>query len=387
MPNATGGFDVAVADCKDYDLERVKSALVHAVDAVGGLDFVRPGMRVAVKANLMMPKKPEQAATTHPAVAVALCELLIERGASVVLGDSPGGLFTAAFLTPIYAATGMRAIEKTGAQLNFDFGETEVTNPAARVCRSFLATNYLLEADAVVSLAKIKTHGLMAYTGACKNLFGAVPAMRKAESHYRYPTHEQFSGMLVDICEYIRPALSIGDMVEAMEGNGPSAGVPRHVGALFAAKNPHALDLAAAHVMNLSLIDVPTLSEAHARGLIPDSHEKLNISGDLEAYFTPDFKHARHKQVREWGTDNPLLTAVFRKSFESRPDVTKADCVRCGECERICPAHAIAMGDQMAEIDREACIRCFCCQEFCPKGAIRVRRPFVARAFEGFRKR
>ena len=65
-------MDLSIATCESYESEAVEGALRHALDALGGLDWVRPGMRIAVKANLVSFLKPEAAATTHPAVLCAL---------------------------------------------------------------------------------------------------------------------------------------------------------------------------------------------------------------------------------------------------------------------------------------------------------------------------
>ena len=86
--------------------------------SIGGLAFVRPGMRVAVKLNLVAAMKPETAATVHPALVCALTRLLREKGAEVVLGDSPGGLFNAPALRRVYEVCGIRAAEACGAELN-----------------------------------------------------------------------------------------------------------------------------------------------------------------------------------------------------------------------------------------------------------------------------
>ena len=87
-------YDVSVAPCGGYDEEEVLCALRSALDGIGGLDFVRPGMRIAVKLNLVTAMKPDAAATVHPAVVCALVRLLREKGALVVVGDSPGGVYT-----------------------------------------------------------------------------------------------------------------------------------------------------------------------------------------------------------------------------------------------------------------------------------------------------
>ena len=79
-------YDVALAACKSYEDAEVSAALETAVTAAGGLDWVTPGMRVALKLNLVSAMKPEEAATVHPAVVCALVRMLQARGAHVVLG-------------------------------------------------------------------------------------------------------------------------------------------------------------------------------------------------------------------------------------------------------------------------------------------------------------
>ena len=86
--------DVSIVSCPSYEPEACRRALVEALEPVGGLDFVKPGMRVGVKANLVSFMKPEAGATTHPVLLAELTKLLRERGAaSVVIGDSPGGRY------------------------------------------------------------------------------------------------------------------------------------------------------------------------------------------------------------------------------------------------------------------------------------------------------
>lgn len=370
---------VSIVRCETYEPDAVKAALSAALAPIGGLDWVTPGMKIAIKANLMMRVKPERAATVHPQVATALCQLLIERGAQVVLGDSPGGPFTLSYLSAVYGGTGMRQILETGATLNEDFSIVEVSDPSAVRAKEFQVTNYLLEADAVIDLCKIKTHGLMAYTGACKNLFGAVPGMRKSEYHYRYNTHEMFADMLVDVCEWVKPRLSIGDAIMTMEGNGPSGGTPRLMGAILASCNPHAMDVAGAHLMNLGVEDVPTLKTAHARGLVAGNVSALTVYGDLESFVIPDFQLTPQHDVRLWGSKNTAIAKVLSDMFASRPKVEIARCTGCGECKKVCPASAITLEQRHAEIDKKKCIACFCCQEFCPQGVITVHRPLIAR--------
>ena len=219
-------YDVSLVPCGDYDEGRVEAALREALEPIGGLDFVRPGMTVGVKVNLVTAMKPEAAATVHPSVVCALVRLLRERGASVVLGDSPGGPFAAPYLKVVYDVCGMRKAEALGARLNDDFSTAEVRFPEAAKAGTFPYTAWLGKVDAIIDLCKLKTHAMMGLTCAIKNFFGSIPGTQKPEFHYRYPRAADFADVLVDLYEYSKPRLCICDAVIGMEGNGPTQGTP-----------------------------------------------------------------------------------------------------------------------------------------------------------------
>lgn len=369
--------DVSVAPCASYDSQAVAKALAEALAPLGGLDWVRPGMRVAIKANLVMAKKPGQAATTHPALVAALCRMLADRGAQVVVGDSPGGPYTKLLVEQVYEATGMAAA--AGPMLNRDFSQATARFPGARVAKEFPFTAYLSGADAIINLCKLKTHGLMGMSCAVKNLFGVIPGTRKPEFHYLYPDAMAFAHMLVDLAEYCKPCLTIVDAVVGMEGNGPTAGTPRPIGALLAARSPHLADLAAAKLIGLDARQVLTLRAAGERGLIPEGPEALHIAGDLDSFIQPGFKTPPLHSVDFKHSKPTLAYLMLVAAFRPRPVVQAEACVGCGACAGVCPAHAIRLTGQRPAIVRKQCIHCFCCQEFCPQGAIRLQRPWAAR--------
>ena len=267
--------DVVIAPCTDYSDETTRAALEQVLAPLGGPDWVSTGMKVVIKVNLVTAAKPEEAATTHPGLLCSLVRMLAERGADVVVGDSPGGLYTAAYVGRIYAATGMKAVEQAGGRLNQNFEEREAKFPEGKVCRQFRYTAYLDDADAVIDFCKLKTHGMMAMTCGAKNMFGAIPGTVKPESHFRYPDPRDFARMIVDLDEYFKPRLTIVDAVDCMEGNGPTGGVPRHMGAVLAGESPHKIDLVCAGLIGLRREEVPTLEAALERGLIPASAEEL----------------------------------------------------------------------------------------------------------------
>ena len=372
---------VSVVRCPDYEADTVKNAMDRLLD--GALDFVRPGMKIAVKVNLVSAMKPERGATTHPALVADLCRRIAERGATAVVGDSPGGPFTSIYLKGVYSSTGMTQAEAAGGKLNSNFGTVRCDSfPEAAVLKDFTYSAWLAEADAVINFAKLKTHGMMSLSAAVKNLFGAIPGMMKPEYHFRFPNSRDFANMLIDIDEFIKPSLSIVDGVIGMEGNGPTQGEARQIGIIAASTSPYDLDSVCADVVGLGPDRVPTIQLALERGLGKPLGE-IEIVGDPYPKFT-DFKNIERPNEIEFftgllGLKGKLLNRIAKGALSTRPKLKGRECVGCKKCEGICPAHAIEMKGGRPKIDRNRCIRCFCCQEFCPKGALKAHRPLIAR--------
>lgn len=376
--------DVSIVKCESYDHGAVREALEAAIGAIGGLDFVKAGMKVAIKTNLVSAMPPDAAATTHPVMLSELVKMLIERGAEVVVGDSPGGLYTASYVNHIYKVTGMKEVEAVGAKLNDDFSQIDATYPEGKVLHQFTYTAYLEKADAVIDFCKLKTHGMMGMSAAAKNMFGTIPGIMKPEYHYRFPNHADFARMIVDLDSFFKIRLCICDAVVGMEGNGPTMGTPRKIGAVLASQSPHKLDLLAASLIGLTKADVPTLEAAYERGLIPETAAELSVDGDPQAFFISDYQNIPARGSIEFQKDSQKFfgrTVQFLTgaALRSKPVVKKSECIGCALCAKICPAKAITMKERKPVIDRQKCIRCFCCQEFCREGAMKVKRTLIAR--------
>ncbi len=376
---------VSITKCEDYSPQACSNALDAVLMPLGGLGWVKPGMKIVIKANLVSAMKPDEAATTHPQLLAELTKKLIVKGASVIIGDSPGGMYNAAFLNRVYGATGMHLAEEAGATLNRDFGQLEADFPQAHVAKHFTYTSYLADADAIISFCKLKSHGMMCLSAATKNLFGAIPGTMKPEYHFRYPDPMDFSGMLIDLNDYFKPRLYIVDAVLTMEGNGPTAGTPRYMGTLLAGENCHAIDMLCTKLIGLDPQSVPTLQAAVNYGLVPPSPEEIEVAGDPAPFILPDFQRIEGKRSLQFesilpGKMGKLFGKIAATALKTEPRLHKPECVGCGLCKNICPAKAIVITDKKkAKIDKTKCIRCFCCQEFCPKGAMKVHRTFIAK--------
>lgn len=380
-------YDVAVCGCDDYSYDNCASAVRAAFDAVGGGEFIYPGCRVVIKANLVSALKPEKAATTHPALLCALSDLLYEKGASVVIGDSPGGVYSQPFMSRVYSATRMTDTEVHHASLNHDFGVTEAIYEKGVTAKRFKYTSYLDNADVMINFCKLKTHGMMGMSAGVKNMFGVIPGTMKPEYHYKYPDPDDFVSMLIDLNEYFHPALTFCDAVECMEGNGPTAGKPRHMGAVIASRSQYKLDAVCAKLIGMDPLTVRTVTGSIKRGLLDGDLSSICVFGDISEFAVTDFDTSVVSKNSLFDSSNmnfggKIKGKIIKFFVSSKPAPHKAECIGCKKCFEICPAKAISMKNNKPQIDRGKCIKCFCCQEFCPVGAMKVKRTFVARLLQ-----
>lgn len=367
---------VSVISCDSYDVEKLSEIIeLQFCEFEAEKPIIKKGGTVVIKPNLIMSRRPEEATTTHPEFVAAIIRAVKRRGGTAIIAESPGGTYTKAALKAIYARTGMTDIaRREGAQLNFDIGYEQVPSNAGHMVSSFNIINPVLHADAVISAAKLKTHGQMTYSGAVKNLFGSVPGLMKPEFHYRFPEKAAFGSMIVDLCETIKPAISFIDGIVGMEGNGPTGGSPKELGLVLAAVNPHALDLVACSLIGFAADKIPTLADAVKRGLCPSDLSQIEVTGGGTQVKQVKFK-APDSISLDFAENLPsFLRKPIGKLFTPRPVIVKRDCVGCGKCVESCPQHTIEIKNGKAEIDYSKCIRCYCCHEMCPKRTIRIKR-------------
>ena len=376
---------VVLKYCPDYTMD-VEQHLREGLAELGGMSaFVKPGQKVLLKVNLLMKKRPEEAVTTHPSVVEAVIHLVQEAGGIPIIGDSPGGPYTVSALRSIYARTGLREVaERTGAILNEDVGQTIIQYPEGKLVKSLTVTNCVLNADVIIPLSKLKTHGMMTFTGAVKILFGVIPGLLKAEYHLKMFKVHDFADLLVDIAIWARPTLSIMDGVVGMEGDGPSAGKPRNIGALILSTDPFALDVVATDLIGLKPEKVPTIMAARLRGLTSRLDE-LQLKGDSRSLWRIQGFVIPKAVATNFLDMVPLPRSVkgfILNRVRPRPIFEHATCVGCSDCANNCPAKAITMNEnQRPVVDLEGCIRCFCCQELCPHQSVKLFKPWLGRTF------
>ena len=365
---------VALWHCDEYSPARLDPIVREALS----LRPFSPGMRVLVKANMLAARAPEKCVATHPALVGSVCRALLDLGCRPFVGDSPG-------IEPfpfVARATGIAAVgEKLGVPVR-ELSRSTVCPPnARRVNKRLELSADALEADAIVSLPKLKTHCQMQLTMAVKNLFGTVVGTRKAQWHYAVGLDRaRFADVLIDILVSLPPVLSIVDGVWGMEGRGPGSGKPRFFGLIGASADAVALDAALAPMMGLPAENYAPLAAARARGI-----------GDCElngAEWRGDFDPG----TRFENVDIPALDALSlmprfmdklgRALLASRPAQDESRCMQCGRCAAVCPAGALVLDGKKLRFDYSKCIRCYCCHEMCPFDAIVFHEGALMRVFK-----
>jgi uncharacterized protein (DUF362 family)/Pyruvate/2-oxoacid:ferredoxin oxidoreductase delta subunit len=370
---------VALLKCPNYESEQVEAAVRQAVDLLGGIrQYVKPGQRVLVKPNMLLPSDPARAIITHPAVVRAVVRLAQGAGGKVLVADNPVVVPPTLRAWQIaYAWTGWAGVaEETGAELNTHILAEQRPHPEGKMLKRVDTSSFLTQADVVISVPKLKTHGLMRFTGAVKNLFGTVPGATKFGYHVKLQTVERFAEMLLDLVSFVRPALSIMDAIVGMDGNGPSAGQPFPIGAILAGPDPVAMDVAALGLVGHEPASVATIACAIRRGWTTGSVGDLTILGDdLAQLQVNGFRLPAGGRGSTTGVP-AFLQHLGSRQLVANPWVNER-CVGCGQCIDNCPMQTISPVDGRARLDLGNCIRCYCCHELCPEQAIELRQPFL----------
>ena len=267
---------VHITGLGSYRPAEVDAALDHMLEGLGGLGrFVKPGQRVLIKPNIIAPMPLSQ---THKQVIVSLGCKLRQFGANPFIGDSPawGSLRAAA------AKSGLAQLAETaGIEIKPFRQPRRIKTSLGWVYKHLTVDRLALDADVIISVPKLKSHKQMKLTAGVKNMMGCVPGKRKAWWHFRVRNRKDyFAYMLLETYLLVRPALTIIDAVDAMEGNGPLHGQRRKIGALIGSSDAVAAEAVCCKILNLDPSEVPVMRAAEQLGVGQCQFDRIVISGE-----------------------------------------------------------------------------------------------------------
>lgn len=399
---------VSIVECDSYDQSLVETSLEQTLDLIGGLSqFIKPGQKVLIKPNLLASVPPEAAITTHPSIIHAVVKEVVKAGGIALVGDAPGNALSN--VPSMLEETGIkRATEEAGGKVVYfqQEGVVDVPNPSGnKRMPSFKVSRLVLEADVIINLPKLKTHNLILFTGAIKNMFGAIPGFQKAQFHAKAPRPHELASLLVDVFQTVKPTLNIMDAVIGIEGKGPgTGGETRKLGAILASTDAVALDAVSSCLIGFDPLEIDTTAIAYGRGLGEAELKKIEIIGEkLENLRKPNWKHPFNlskytKYLPEFVSD--LLTPIISQA-KINPEIDQEKCTKCLVCVKNCPVKTIKThppihdkadpppslikrggkegGEFIVTIDLKNCINCFCCHELCEYKAVKLKPSWLTR--------
>lgn len=364
---------VSLKKHESYDTNSLIHLLKEQFESIGITPELFKDKNVVIKPNLVRRCDESVGATTHSSFATAAAKLAFEYGAATVtFAESPGGVFSPETIKKSYAVARFDSVAaETGAILSCDTDAVYIDAPEGARSKVFHILKVFEEADVIINLAKLKTHGLTWMSAAVKNYFGVVPGVEKFEMHARFPDKHVFAEMIDDLCYAIchkKETVNVVDGIVGMEGNGPTNGTPRKMGVVVVSQNPFSADVVCSRILGIEK-NVHTVNASKERGYTSD--DGFEVVGDsisdciLSDVVLPD------------GLDaiKILSSEKLLKIFKPKPAIDRDVCRRCGECVRSCPMKTITMDkNKKVHISTKNCIRCFCCQELCPFDAVRIKQ-------------
>jgi ferredoxin len=236
-----------------------------------------------------------------------------------------------------------------------------------------------------------------------KNMMGCLVGQENKKK-----THHSLARNIVHLNQYVRPHLHIVDGLIAMEGNGPSDGLPVRMDTIIAGTDPYLIDMVCAEMVGMPYTEVTYLNVAEELGLIAADHQEVLKNLDLTAFkrdlLKPDvpllvrvvcnphlqkyFQVLRHAPGLYGLCNTKFVGNLFVKLgirqehfIEEEMKITRIMLDReacppgCATCRNYCPL-GLDVPAILSDQDDSACIKCLYCYMVCPKHAVQLEGTF-----------
>ncbi len=280
------------ADASDEAISEAVFAMLDDIDGLGA--SLGPMKRIAVKSNIgimdVRLHRGRQVALTDPSVvAASIAWIRAHTDAEIVVGDAT----TDTRCEEVADAIGLtEPLARSNARI-VDYNDEPYTTfrvpDGGIMFREYVMSEHMASADAVVSLAKMKSHLATGATLTMKNLFGIPPCKVYGTPRRYLHAAIRLPRVLADIGLILRPTINVIDGIVGQtqkEWHGPAV----DSGWLVAGNNTVATDAVAMTVMGVDPngdypdspfhFDRNPVKLAAERGLGPVDLADIDVRGD-----------------------------------------------------------------------------------------------------------
>ena len=230
----------------------------QVLEVSGAGELFRPGIKAALKPNLVLAKPASSGATTSPRVVAGTIEFLRDHGVRDITimegawaGDSTERAWQVCGYRELEKKYGVRLLDLKKDRTRTVF----VAGMKIEICRS------PLEADRLINLPVLKGHCQTVMTCALKNLKGCLPDSEKRRFH-SIGLHAPIAALNLAIRpDFILVDALCGDITFEEGGN------PLEMNMLFAGRDPVKVDAYGASLMGISLSEIEHLRLAEELGV------------------------------------------------------------------------------------------------------------------------
>ena len=249
----------------------VRKAMFDLLELMQSYIQVPPNARVLIKVNLCLLLGSETGATVDPYLVRYLVEWLLEKRAvkEIVIAEADATHLNAELAFRILGWDQVLAGVPRTRFLNLSSDELVSVELDGLFFQRLEMSKTFMEADYLISFAKLKTHTLQLITGVMKNQWGALP--EKVKIVY----HPHLEKVICDLTKVRPPDFCLVDGLIAHEGAGPVSGVPRLMGLIVAGTDAVAVDHVCARLMGKDPRRVPYLNLAYRHRLGAKSYTTL----------------------------------------------------------------------------------------------------------------
>lgn len=272
------------AEYSREQLNIVKQMIRDIADqTMGGMDkIVKPGQKVLIKINTVIPVPANAGFTTDPRMLEALIELVKEQNPSrIQIGERcamGGDTMEAMRVCGI-----VDVAERTGVELvpfeKVPFDMYKIDRPVS--FNEFPVPRPVREADVYIGLPKMKVHVHTTFTGAMKLQFGNLPDYDWMVRCHRDDIYQK----IVNLTRAANPTWFVMDSLYACQGNGPfspnSDDLIRDFNTICGGPDPVAVDTICEALMDWDYpgTNVPSTVLGAAEGLGTNNLDEIEVKG------------------------------------------------------------------------------------------------------------